>query len=177
MRWIFSMQPIKFTVTALIPCGRGSRSNQSATQFRFWTDFSQGNEVACLCVQGSVSGALSNRKHGLFHIRYFENGPLESGYRFKGLSQNMPKSPGFADRHCETLDLNALIFEFYQLCRCSYVYKYKNALYFYSYGFNIEGAGKFLCFGHNPAQCLDASKNFILCFYKNSLLSSVKAAA
>ena len=25
----------------------------------------------------SVSGALSNRKHGLFHIRYFENGPLE----------------------------------------------------------------------------------------------------
>ena len=24
-----------------------------------------------------VSAALSNRKHGLFHIRYFENGPLE----------------------------------------------------------------------------------------------------
>ena len=26
-----------------------------------------------------VSGALSNRKHSLFHIRYFENGPLEPG--------------------------------------------------------------------------------------------------
>ena len=33
----FSMQPIKFNVTALIPCGRGS--NQSTTQFKFWTDF------------------------------------------------------------------------------------------------------------------------------------------
>ena len=26
-----------------------------------------------------VSGALLNRKHALFHIRYFENGPLEPG--------------------------------------------------------------------------------------------------
>ena len=26
-----------------------------------------------------VSEAWSNRKHGLFHIRYFENGPLEPG--------------------------------------------------------------------------------------------------
>ena len=25
-------------------------------------------------------GAFSNRKQGLFHIRYFENGPLEPGY-------------------------------------------------------------------------------------------------
>ena len=33
----------------------------------------------------SVSGALSNRKHGLFHIRYFENGPLEPGYLTGGL--------------------------------------------------------------------------------------------
>ena len=32
----------------------------------------------------SVSGALSNCKHGLFHIRYFENGPLEPGYSWKG---------------------------------------------------------------------------------------------
>ena len=30
--------------------------------------------------KNNVSGALSNRKHGLFHIRYFENGPLEPGY-------------------------------------------------------------------------------------------------
>ena len=30
----------------------------------------------------NVSGALSNRKHGLFHIKYFENGPLEPGYTF-----------------------------------------------------------------------------------------------
>ena len=29
------------------------------------------------------TGALSNRKHGLFHIRYFENGPLEPGYPHK----------------------------------------------------------------------------------------------
>jgi len=29
----------------------------------------------------SVSGALSNHKHGLFHIRYFENAPMEPGYR------------------------------------------------------------------------------------------------
>ena len=27
-----------------------------------------------------VSGALSNRKHGFFYPRYFDNGPLESGY-------------------------------------------------------------------------------------------------
>ena len=39
-----------------------SGSNQSATQFRFWTDFSHGNEVPCLCDQRSVSGSLSNRK-------------------------------------------------------------------------------------------------------------------
>ena len=25
---------------------------------------------------------IANRKHGLFHIRYFENGPLEPGYTF-----------------------------------------------------------------------------------------------
>ena len=25
-------------------------------------------------------GAFSNRKQGLFHFRYFENGPLEPGY-------------------------------------------------------------------------------------------------
>ena len=30
--------------------------------------------------------ALSNRKHGLFHPRYFENGPLEPGYIFVGFS-------------------------------------------------------------------------------------------
>ena len=29
--------------------------------------------------KNNVSGALSNRKHGLFHIRYFGNGPLEPG--------------------------------------------------------------------------------------------------
>ena len=29
--------------------------------------------------ESRVSRALSNRKHGLFHIRYFENGPLEPG--------------------------------------------------------------------------------------------------
>ena len=29
--------------------------------------------------QKNKSGALSNRKDGLFHIRYFENGPLEPG--------------------------------------------------------------------------------------------------
>ena len=31
--------------------------------------------------QKSVSGALSNRKHGLFHLRYFKNGLLEQGKR------------------------------------------------------------------------------------------------
>ena len=37
--------------------------------------------LSILLVRGEVkSGALSNRKHGLFHIRYFENGPLEPGY-------------------------------------------------------------------------------------------------
>ena len=58
IRWSSSMQPINFTVTALIPCGRGS--NHWATQFRYWTDFSHGNEVACLYDQRPVSGALSN---------------------------------------------------------------------------------------------------------------------
>ena len=77
MWWSFSMQPIKFNVTALILCGRGS--NQSTTQFKFWPDFSHGNEVPCLCDERSVSGALSNRKHGLFHVRYFEHGQLEPG--------------------------------------------------------------------------------------------------
>ena len=32
--------------------------------------------------KNNVSGALSNRKHGLFHIRYFGNGPLEPGQYF-----------------------------------------------------------------------------------------------
>ena len=37
--------------------------------------------LSILMVGGEVkSGAFSNRKHGLFHIRYFENGPLEPGY-------------------------------------------------------------------------------------------------
>ena len=29
--------------------------------------------------QSHISGTLPNRKHGLFHIRYSENGPLEPG--------------------------------------------------------------------------------------------------
>ena len=48
MRWSFSMQPIKFTFTALIPFRSGS--NQSATQFGFWTNFSHGNEDGLTCV-------------------------------------------------------------------------------------------------------------------------------
>ena len=47
MRWSFSMQPIKFTVTSLIPCRNGS--NQSATQFGFWTNFSHGYEDGLTC--------------------------------------------------------------------------------------------------------------------------------
>ena len=47
MRWSFSMQPIKFTVTSLIPCSNGS--NQSATQFGFWTNFSHGYEDGLTC--------------------------------------------------------------------------------------------------------------------------------
>ena len=42
----------------------------------------------------SVSGALSNRKHGLFHIRYFENGPLEPGYLTGGLRYPTVEPPG-----------------------------------------------------------------------------------
>ena len=34
------------------------------------------------------SGALSNRRHGLFHIRYFENGPLEPGWVREPLTSN-----------------------------------------------------------------------------------------
>ena len=30
-----------------------------------------------------VSGAFSNRKHGLFHLRYFENGLSSSGEKFE----------------------------------------------------------------------------------------------
>ena len=84
MRWSSSMRPIKLTVTGLIPCGR--EINQSATQFRFWIYFLQGNEVDCLFDQRSVLGALSNHKNALFHLRYFENGPLEPGYRSRGAS-------------------------------------------------------------------------------------------
>ena len=36
MRWSSSVEPIKFAVTSLIPCWHGG--NQSAAQFRFWTD-------------------------------------------------------------------------------------------------------------------------------------------
>ena len=32
----------------------------------------------------SISESLSNRKHGLFHIRYFENRPLKSGCMQEG---------------------------------------------------------------------------------------------
>ena len=34
--------------------------------------------------QRSVSGTLSNLKHGIFYIRYFENGPLEPRYQKTG---------------------------------------------------------------------------------------------
>ena len=56
------------------------------TQFRFSTDFSHGNEVACLCDQRSDLGALSNRKHSLFHVRYLENGPLKPGKSHSNLT-------------------------------------------------------------------------------------------
>ena len=37
--------------------------------------------LSIVMVGGEVnSEAISNRKHGLFHIRYFENRPLEPGY-------------------------------------------------------------------------------------------------
>ena len=35
--------------------------------------------LSILMVRGEAA-STSNRKHGLFHIRYFENGPLEPGY-------------------------------------------------------------------------------------------------
>ena len=35
--------------------------------------------LSILTVRGEAA-STSNRKHGLFHIRYFENGPLEPGY-------------------------------------------------------------------------------------------------
>ena len=38
------------------------------------------NEARSAERKKTVSGALSNRKHGLFHIRYFEQGLLEPGY-------------------------------------------------------------------------------------------------
>ena len=34
-------------------------------------------------------GTFSIRKHGLFHIWYFENGPLEPGYHFLGCKHVM----------------------------------------------------------------------------------------
>ena len=37
------------------------------------------NEVRRAEGKNNVSGALSNRKHGLFHIGYLGNGPLEPG--------------------------------------------------------------------------------------------------
>ena len=46
------------------------KSTLCSGRYFFLTD---GSRRSC------VSGALSNRKHGLFHIRYFENGPLEPG--------------------------------------------------------------------------------------------------
>ena len=78
-QWSSLMKPIKFPVTSLIPRRHGS--NQSVTQFRFWTDFWHGNEVACLCDQRSVLRAkLSTVSTCLFHPRYFENETLEPGY-------------------------------------------------------------------------------------------------
>ena len=52
MWWSSLMKQIKLAVTSLIPWGCGS--NQSVTQFRSWTDFSDGNEVTCLCDQRPV---------------------------------------------------------------------------------------------------------------------------
>ena len=43
----------------------------------------------------SISESLSNRKHGLFHIRYFENRPLKSGC-MQDLSQHFILYPVFA---------------------------------------------------------------------------------
>ena len=48
------------------------KSTLSSGRYFFLID-TDGSRRSC------VSGALSNRKHGLFHIRYFENGTLEPG--------------------------------------------------------------------------------------------------
>ena len=47
--------------------------------------------------KNNVSGALSNRKHGLFYIRYFENGPLEPGRRKPSLGANESGPSGMED--------------------------------------------------------------------------------
>ena len=44
-----SMEPIRAIIILLIPWGHGSI--QSVTQFKSWTDFSHGNEVAYSCDQ------------------------------------------------------------------------------------------------------------------------------
>ena len=61
----------RFVGVSLTDCTLGSRGYF----FLMDTDGSRRQQSADR--RKSVSGALSNRKHGLFHIRYFENGPLE----------------------------------------------------------------------------------------------------
>ena len=46
----------------------------------YWSFAAKPRQQGAECQE---TGALSNRKHGLFHIRYFENGPLEPGYLHK----------------------------------------------------------------------------------------------
>lgn len=50
---------------------------------------SHGNDIAYLCDQRSISGALLNCKHGLFHPKYFVNGRPEPGYPLAKISRNL----------------------------------------------------------------------------------------
>ena len=61
----------RFVGVSLADCALGSRG------YFFLMDTAGSRRQQGADRRESVLGALSNRKHGLFHIRYFENGPLE----------------------------------------------------------------------------------------------------
>ena len=55
-----------------------------------------------------TDGALSNRKHGLFHITYFENGPLQPGYHgLYAVSDFLRETESFRKERSEIIALRS----------------------------------------------------------------------
>ena len=89
MRWSSSMEPIKFAVTSLIPCWHGW--NQSAAQFRFWTDSHILEMRLPACVTRGLSLELYQPVSMVYFIKLIQE--WTSGTRVQSLLFNRHDHP------------------------------------------------------------------------------------